>query len=202
MASRLDQLAYLPWPSTHDRVAPLLGVAPEQTALAALPFLVHEPSVVLWWLQQNGSREDVWVLEDDVAFTGDPQAFFDAYAEEVPSDLVSEFQPWHSDCLARLSSRLTAALNESKLPAWGVLKNVIGRGCEPPKGSPRTIGGGDSRALWPVHRWEHVERYSGRMLSALRFWLDRGVAAHGELFASSLCTALRGCTSFDLVRPD
>ena len=53
-----------------------------------LPFLVHEPSIVLWWEARRRQRkgagqqeeEDVWVLEDDVAFTGNAAAWFDAQA--------------------------------------------------------------------------------------------------------------------------
>ena len=58
--------------------------------------------------------------------------------------------------------------------------------------------GGDSRALWPVHKWEHIERLSPRLLGALRRALDRGVTAHGEIFGSSLCAAHDWCTSSDL----
>ena len=45
---------------------------------------------------------------------------------------------------------------------------------------------------------EHIERFSPRLLRSLSDAIDHGAVAHGELFASSLCSALPWCTTFDL----
>merc|ERR1712151_1274699 len=56
----------------------------------------------------------------------------------------------------------------------------------------------DSRGLWPVHKWEHVERYSARLLSELHYYLSSGVILHGEIFSSSVCSILPWCSLQDL----
>ena len=202
VAMWLDALLGLPWPHVRGGGAP----PPRFDFSAAvgahsmlLPFLVHEPSIVLWWEARRRQRkgagqqeeEDVWVLEDDVAFTGNAAAWFDAQARSVDADLVSVFQPFQHECRRLDEARPLAEMGRRA-------DELLRRPCEPPEGSPRDAMGGDSRALWPVHKWEHIERLSPRLLGALRRALDRGVTAHGEIFGSSLCAAHDWCTSADL----
>ena len=42
----------------------------------------------------------------------------------------------------------------------------------------------------PLHKWEHVERYSLALLLKLEDMLQRGAAAYGELFASTVCSRM------------
>ena len=45
----------------------------------------------------------------------------------------------------------------------------------------------------PLHKWEHVERYSVALLLKLEDMLQRGAAAYGELFASTVCSRMSWC---------
>ena len=45
----------------------------------------------------------------------------------------------------------------------------------------------------PLHKWEHVERYSLALLLKLEDMLQRGAAAYGELFASTVCSRMSWC---------
>ena len=103
----------------------------------------------------------MWVLEDDVAFTGNAAAWFDAQARSVDADLVSVFQPFQHECRRLDEARPLAEMGRRA-------DELLRRPCEPPEGSPRDAMGGDSRALWPVHKREHIERLSPRLLGALR----------------------------------
>ena len=46
-----------------------------------------------------------------------------------------------------------------------------------------------------ARRWEHVERYSLALLLKLEDLLQRGAAAYGELFASTVCARMSWCAS-------
>lgn len=50
----------------------------------------------------------------------------------------------------------------------------------------------------PIHKWEHVERYSFALLHQLEQLLHRGLAAYGEVFSSTVCARASWCTSEDL----
>mmetsp|Transcript_29054 Transcript_29054/g.84938 ORF Transcript_29054/g.84938 Transcript_29054/m.84938 type:complete len:182 (+) Transcript_29054:233-778(+) len=66
---------------------------------------------------------------------------------------------------------------------------------------PHLWSNGAFRAALPgatVHKWEHVERYSARLLRTLDGLLVAGAAAFGEVFASSVCNQTAGCTCADL----
>ena len=49
-----------------------------------------------------------------------------------------------------------------------------------------------------VHKWEHVERYSGALLRRIDGLLQGGAAAFGEIFASTVCNQTAGCRCADL----
>jgi hypothetical protein len=51
---------------------------------------------------------------------------------------------------------------------------------------------------WPLHKWEHIERYSARMLYNLEIALQHGYAAHGEYFSSSVCDLADDCKLEDI----
>ena len=50
----------------------------------------------------------------------------------------------------------------------------------------------------PLHKWEHVERYSSALVHRLEGLLERGVVAYGEVFGSTVCARSSWCTSGDL----
>lgn len=50
----------------------------------------------------------------------------------------------------------------------------------------------------PLHKWEHVERYSSLMLHRIDQLLTRGIVAYGELFASTVCNRSSWCVYEDL----
>ena len=49
----------------------------------------------------------------------------------------------------------------------------------------------------PLHKWEHVERYSVALLLKLEDLLQRGAAAYGELFGSTVCSRMSWCATAD-----
>ena len=57
-------------------------------------YIVREPSIILWWRAHSQlltkATSFVWVIEDDVVYTGSLQAFLASYAAET-ADLVSLF---------------------------------------------------------------------------------------------------------------
>lgn len=50
----------------------------------------------------------------------------------------------------------------------------------------------------PLHKWEHVERYSPMLINKLVQLLEHRVAAYGEVFAGTVCTNTKWCTVADL----
>ena len=69
-----------------------------------VPYLVHEPSVILWWRERARELTNtsyVWVVEQDVLFSGSLPAFFELYTR-ISADLVSVFCPF-SDRVQDLS---------------------------------------------------------------------------------------------------
>ena len=49
-----------------------------------------------------------------------------------------------------------------------------------PNPNPNALAGA------PVHKWEHVERYSSRLLTELDAFLQRGAAGFGKPLSSAL----------------
>ena len=153
--------------------------------LRLVPFLVHEPSVVLWWLKHEAGRtgppSPLWVVEDDLHFFGNITAYFSkADSAAGPKDHLAVFAPGAADCLPQLMPSLP----------WYVWTGKPRHCVRAPKQS--------SLLNWPRHKWEHLERFTPRLLAALDTALEHGVVAHGELFSSSLCASLSWCTAADL----
>ena len=48
-------------------------------------------------------------------------------------------------------------------------------------------------AAW-VKKWEHVERYSARLLGLLHDMSQLGQHAHGELYSATVCSHVGWCT--------
>ena len=159
----LEQLENASWPLTHEakiaHEAEILQGKVSTKAELLWPYLIHEPSLVLWWEKYAvDRRRPVWVLEDDVVFYN-------------PTHLVQYINRM-DDALEGVDY---AALLESKSDNCSLLLR------------PSWHTACNAARAWPVHKWEHVERFSPHMLSLLSNALDKGHVAHGELFASTLC---------------
>ena len=152
----IKQLENASWPVSQGAGA-LQGQASTKAELL-WPYLIHEPSVVLYWEHAVDRHKPLWVLEDDVAFYDPPRLvqYIDRMDDALDGvDYAAVFEAKSDNCSANLR------------PSWHLACNK-------------------ARA-WPVHKWEHVERFSPHMLSLLSNALDKGHVAHGELFASTLC---------------
>mmetsp|Transcript_19985 Transcript_19985/g.31754 ORF Transcript_19985/g.31754 Transcript_19985/m.31754 type:complete len:315 (+) Transcript_19985:748-1692(+) len=57
---------------------------------------------------------------------------------------------------------------------------------------------GERFPSWPLHKWEHVERYSSSMLRFLDGAMRRNYTAHGEYLSSTLCAMVEQCATADL----
>lgn len=176
-----------------------------QTVSNLVSYYVHEPSLYLWMLRQqqrHWQREQasspeassqlfthVWVIEDDAVFLGNVRSALAPYVNATATDLIAVFQPsayldnqWH---LHRNDAFIAALPDDLDGSAGGGHGNG-GHGRQP----------GSSRP--PLHKWEHVERYSAALLNKLGDLLRRGAAAYGEHFASTVCDRLSWCATADL----
>ena len=189
--SSVNSYAQVRWPlnragGVRRGVELRLSVGRPDTRAYLVPYLIHEPSIVLWWeSNRHADIKSVWVIEDDVVYGGRPAEFFSRYADSQ-ADMISYFRPFYSDCL------------------FGARMRIGGMWPEPPAGyGPARCSqyladtALDSRGAWPIHHFEHVVRFSAGLLGLLGVALDSGMIAHGEHFASSLC-ALHNCSTLDL----
>lgn len=164
-----------------------------------ISYYVHEPSLYLWMCRQQlrqreqirgVARNDassplplkhVWVVEDDAVFLGNIRRALMPYVNETGADLVAVFQPsaylddqWHLHRNAAFAAALPDRSDDSGGPSHS-------DGTRP-----------------PLHKWEHVERYSVALLNKLGDLLRRGAAAYGEHFGSTVCDRLSWCATADL----
>ena len=164
------------WAGVQDANRHALGA---NVADRLTSFLIHEPSLALWARDRRRQSArpalppHVWVVEDDTVFLGDLRQSLALYRRFAPTaDYVSTF--------ANLEGHLEAASHDWKA------NRAFGR----------------AYANRRVHKWEHVERFSARLIERLDELLSRdGAAAHGEMFASTVCAAEPWCTSSDLRLP-
>jgi len=181
-----------------------------QTVSNLISYYVHEPSLCLWMRRQQQqqrlqqrervagvARTDgspslpthVWVIEDDAVFLGNIRRALAPYVNKTAADLVAVFQP-------------SAYLDDQ----WHLHRNVAFAAALPDSldgtgGSSNGDDGGGRRlgsTRLPLHKWEHVERYSVALLNKLGDLLHRGAAAYGEHFASTVCDRLSWCATADL----
>lgn len=136
---------------------------------------------ILLWLRRAQRFEltkasFVWVIEDDAVYTGSLQAFLASYAPEA-ADLITVFCTFengqHEGCTDASGRRQPLPL-ESRPGTLPLRKDAI------------------------VHHWEHVVRFSTRLLGKLELEIDLGRARHGEDFASTFCANQTWCTTQDL----
>ena len=136
-------------------------------------YLIHEPSLVLWARGRAAAGlslpAHVWVIEDDAVFLGGLGEFVRGL-HGSPADLISTF--------GNLAGKqIEAASHDWKANGAFIRKYANRR----------------------VHKWEHVERFSSRLITHLDALLSKdGAAAHGEMFASTVCFAESWCKAEDL----
>ncbi len=154
------------WPCVREG-----GLAPASVSDGAqiyLSYLIHEPSIVLVWeaLARAGASHParfLWVIEDDVEYVGAKP--FSTHLDELDArlgaaDHAAIYEEHFTDCMPLFR------------PTWF---------------QQQPVEGAANSKCGTLHKWEHVERYSGRLLSAVDRALSRGHFAHGELFSSTLC---------------
>lgn len=159
-------------------------------------YLVHEPSIILWWRAHAfGTRaviradQHLWVLEDDILFAGrSPVPFFERFDRTSDADFVSLFCDLESGCRnARL--RLKGSDASAGTPIYYMDDTRTRAPAE------AIVGDGDTDT---VHHWEHLVRFSPRLLDSLDSTLRNGTVRHGEKFASTYCHRAAWCTTADL----
>ena len=79
----MPRSARAPWPRGDGEGSAELrvSVGRREKLTYLVPYLIHEPSIVLWWENHRNLPDvrSVWVLEDDVIYAGDPVTFFERY---------------------------------------------------------------------------------------------------------------------------
>ncbi len=77
--------ARAPWPRGDGEGSAELrvSVGRREKLTYLVPYLIHEPSIVLWWENHRNLPDvsSVWVLEDDVIYAGNPVTFFERYVD-------------------------------------------------------------------------------------------------------------------------
>ena len=134
-------------------------------------YLIHEPSLVLWARARRAAGRSV------PAFTW----------------VLEDDDVFLGDLGASLGLFGTADL-------VATFANLVGQQIE--ASSHDWKANGAFTALYAnrrVHKWEHVERFSARLIERLDTLLtEHGAAAHGEMFASTVCLAEPWCVAHDL----
>lgn len=154
--------------------------------MGVVNYLIHEPSIILWWLAHGKTAriEHVWVLEDDTFFGGSAGSaahFFNRF-EHQSTDMVSLFCGFFQKCNSDQRRGVITAQFAGQV------------------GKPDHYVDDERLTLHDmVHHWEHVVMFSGRLLSALDSALRSGYVMHGEYFASTFCIRhAPWCTTQDL----
>lgn len=149
-----------------------------------LGYFIHEPSLCLWLRRQpsltsaDGGPRYIWVIEDDTLLIG----------SSLRAPLL-RLSPW-----TRLGEGAASVGGTADLVSvfqshsyvddfWWLYLNRNFSSAFPGR---------------PLHRWEHVERYSSTLLREIEDLLERGVAAYGEVFSSTVCERLAWCERLDL----
>ena len=214
------------WAKVLKKHRPALG---PKVASRLISYLIHEPSLVLWARHRKaelaaaaprgvgargvggalGARRTaalslpahVWVIEDDAVFMGDLTGFFRLFGSSTLTTAASAAFDSASTTATTAASSPSFSLSPATRAADFVstFDNLNG----PLEASSHdwktnrafATAFGNRR----VHKWEHVERYSARLIQRLDELLSTdGVAAHGEMFGSTVCLASPWCVASDL----
>ena len=130
--------------------------------------------------------DHVWVLEDDVGFTGPITQLLDDYISD-PTDLIMDGRPpprppmhktwtWRHMVTSKFDARVTSA-------------NLVGAGIT--KGARRRcLQSGGRPPLQRVLAAEHVGRFSHKLLDQLHMLSQRGEIGWSEMASPTLCKVL------------
>jgi len=132
-------------------------------------YFIHEPSIVLFF--RRNSVQLASVFESDTYFLGDVQQRWNE-VERLAQQAAAQGRSFYS----------AAVDNNWVSYRWmynsGFLNEYSAKGL--------------------LHKWEHVEYFSRGFASQLDAVLQRGLAAHGEEFAASVCNGSEECEMEDL----
>lgn len=121
----------------------------------------------------------VWVVEEDVLYGGSLPTFLNLYSN-IYADLITLFCPFSDEL--------------------GTCTDPSGRTSALPHDTREVANRQADANVSVVHHWEHVVRFSPRLIDSLEAALDRGEVIHGENYASSHCVLNHSewCTTMDL----
>ena len=156
-------------------------------AVGMVPYLVHEPSLILWYRANADTltgMKNVWVVEQDALFGGSLVTFLAMHAR-LSADLITVFCPFTD-----VAGTCVDAHSASMMPM---------RTTNMPNDT-RVVDNRDPENPDVVHQWEHVVRFSRSLIEGLESALDSGYVRHGEEFAPSFCVVNQSswCTTLDL----
>lgn len=184
MQSKLRQLEGQLWPNeprTSISGPAKLHLDVVRAPHIALNYVFHEPSLALWFeARMPDDAKHIWMVEDDAVYLGNVHSFFKS-AVRSDADLISNFVRLSTDCEDFMFTGLWS------IDTKACLRRKLN---QPNKHQPGL--------LEPVHHWEHLARFSTKMIRIILAALDAGKAAHGELFAPTLCHETPDCSMSDL----
>ena len=169
------------WRNVVRRHRPALG---PNVRMRLTSYLVHEPSLVLWARRRRSTGlplpPHVWVLEDDTIFMGSLPAFL--RSQRMNAGLPPAVAPREADLVTVFVNLEPSAARGRMAHTWKVNRAFVA-----------------AYSNRRVHHWEHVVRYSVALIDRLDALLSiHGAAAHGEMFASTVCLAEPWCAVHDL----
>lgn len=155
-----------------------------------------------------------WVIEDDAVFVGDLRGFLRLFRPPSPAAPAAPAAAAAALAVPAFPASVAAPTSKSggkrgapgRDPQRGgadlvtTFANLEGNWIEASSHDWKVNGAfadafGDRR----VHKWEHVEGFSPRLIRKLDDLLSvNGAAAHGEMFGSTVCMATPWCVAADL----
>ena len=199
------------WTSVLKRHRKALG---PRVARRLTSYLIHEPSLVLWARDRmrgapasagglSERRESgllpsyVWVVEDDAVFMGDMRGLMRLFHSPPPA-AVAAAPAGPTPPTGEATAGGGVVVQDADLVS--TFANLEGAWIEASSHDWK-VNAAFARAFGDrrVHKWEHVERFSRRLIKRLDDLLTtEGAAAHGEMFASTVCLATPWCVASDL----
>lgn len=181
------------------------------TASNMVSYLIHEPSLCLWLRRRAAHRPPlplpsfVWAIEEDTPFLGALREPLLHYASSR-ADYIGVCSSTGTPMVPALAQLCVLAL----CSLWHTC--ILCCVCATPQvlmphrsisQSNHHLYSNDAfRSVYPnipIHKWEHTQRFSHRLLTAVDDSLTAGQAAFGEVFASTVCAhAPEWCSCADL----
>ena len=135
------------------------------------------------------------MIEQDALYGGHLASFLGLYTQRT-EDLITIFCTFPEGKENVGIPTFTPTTHDSILP------RDSRKPARSPTGVPtplwRRVNASSTSSFVSVHHWEHVVRFSQRLIHALERVLTGGLVVHGELFASSVCVGHSWCSTHDL----